>query len=187
MSQQVYQERALAASLKFRYPSAVTFGRLAYVVCIGLAVAFGIRWWVVEPIVIASPSMEPTLLTGVQLFNDKITLKLRDIRRGDIIVFAPPEGEPSHELVKRVVGLPGETVELRQKRVYIGGEPLREPYAQFKRKDEQLQGDNLGPITLSKRCLFVLGDNRDESRDSAVWSDPCLPVSKVKGLVRGAF
>lgn len=165
----------------------MSLGRLLYVVGIGLGLAFGLRWWVVEPIVIASPSMEPTLLTGVPLFNDKLTLKFRRLRRGDIIVFAPPAGEPAHELVKRVIGLPGETVELRSKRVYINGEPLVERYVEHKRKDEALQGDSLGPLTVPKDAVFVLGDNRDESRDSSVWADPFLPLANVKGLVRGAF
>jgi signal peptidase I len=162
-------------------------GRLLYLAGIAVGVTLAMRACVVEPIYIASPSMEPTLLTGVSVFSDKLTPRLRSLERGDIIVFRPPEGESSHELVKRVIGLPGETVELKEKKVYINGEALTEPYVQHKRKDELLQGDSLGPLIVPRGAVFVLGDNRDESRDSSIWKDPFLRLSNVRGIVRGAF
>lgn len=161
--------------------------RLLYLVGIAVGITLFMRSCVVEPISIASASMEPTLLTGVSVFTDKMTLRFRSLRRGDIIVFRPPAGESPHELVKRVIALPGETVELKEKKVFINGEALREGYARHKRRDERLKGDNLGPLTVPRKRLFVLGDNRDESRDSASWEDPFLPVENVRGLVRGAF
>jgi signal peptidase I len=163
------------------------FGRIFYLVGIAVAITLFMRACVVEPISIASASMEPTLLTGVSVFTDKLTLNFRGLKRGDIIVFVPPAGESAHELVKRVIALPGETVELREKKVFINGEELRESYVQHKRKGEILKGDTLGPLVVPRNRVFVLGDNRDESRDSSSWADPFLPVANVRGVVRGAF
>lgn len=164
----------------------LSLSRLLFLVGLALAVVLPVRRWVLEPISIASASMEPTLLTGVSLFQDKLTLRLRCLRRGDIIVFRSPVGD-EHEFVKRVIGLPGETVELKGKKVYIGGRELDEPYVKHVRGAEVLEGDTLGPLVVPARSLFVLGDNRDESKDSSVWKDPFLPVDDVRGLVRGAY
>lgn len=162
-------------------------GRLLYLVGLAVGITLFMRACVVEPISIASASMEPTLLTGVSVFTDKLTLNFRKLRRGDIIVFTPPAGESAHEMVKRVIALPGETVELREKKVLINGQELQERYVQHKRKDERLKGDSLGPLAVPRKKIFVLGDNRDESRDSSSWEDPFLPVENVRGLVRGAY
>lgn len=161
--------------------------RLLFLVAVAVGITLVARWWVIEPIYIASASMEPTLLTGVSLVNDKLTLKLRRPRRGDIIVFRPPEGGTAADRVKRVIAVGGETVELREKKVLIDGKYLDEPYAVHKRKDERLEGDSLGPLVVPKGCLFVLGDNRDESKDSSVWKDPFLKLDDVDGLVRGLY
>ena len=74
-------------------------------------------------------------------------------------------------MIKRVIGLPGEAIEIRGKKVFINGSALDEPYAAFKRKDEILVGDNLGPIKIPADSFFVMGDNRDESGDSRDWKD----------------
>lgn len=162
-------------------------GRLLYLFGIAAAVVLPLRLWVFEPIYIATASMEPTLKVGVHVFMDKMTFRFREPKRGDIIVFAPPEGEEAHELVKRVIAVPGDTVELKEKKVVINGATVDEPWAHHKRSEEQLTGDNRGPYTLPADAFFVLGDNRDESRDSSVWEDPFLPRKKVRGIVRGFY
>lgn len=170
----------------------MSLGRLLFLLAVALAVVLPVRLWVLEPIYIASASMEPTLPVGRHLFTDKLTLRLRSPRRGDIVVFVSPVGEED-EAVKRVIALPGETVELKEKKVFVNGQELDEPYARHTRAMEKLEGDNLGPLVVPPGKLFVLGDNRDESKDSSVWKDAAgerlyfLPTASVRGVVRGVY
>jgi len=145
-------------------------GRLLYLLALALAVVLPLRAWVGEPITIASPSMEPALKVGSLMILDKWTLSGRGPRRGDIVSFRSPVGP--EDLVKRVVAVPGETVELRAKRVFVDGKELSEPYAVHSRPEERLEGDDLAALVVPDRCYFVLGDNRDESKDSSVWKTP---------------
>jgi signal peptidase I len=170
----------------------VSPGRLLFLFLIAAGIVLPVRAWVLEPIYIPTASMEPTLPVGRHLFCDKVTLKRRKIRRGDIIVFRPPTGE-AEEMVKRVIAVPGETVELREKAVFIDGKQLDEGYVQHKRAGEQLAGDTLAPQLVPEDSYFVLGDNRDESNDSASWRDadgqplPFVRGRDVVGLVRGIY
>lgn len=138
-------------------------------VAIALLVVLPIREWVGEPIYVASPSMEPTLKTGTMLILDKMTLCFRAPKRGDILSFRSPVER--RDLLKRVIALPGETVELRRKAVFINGQSLAEPYAVHSRSGEDLVGDTMGPLLVPPGHYFMLGDNRDESSDSSVWKD----------------
>ena len=167
--------------------------RILKLLVIAGAAAALLRAFVVEGIYIASASMEPALPVGAHVFLDKVTLRLREPRRGEIVVFRSPV-EPDVDLVKRVIAVGGETVELRAKAVFIDGAALPEPYAAHRRAEERLEGDDLGPLAVSARTLFVLGDNRDESNDSSVWKDPktgepvrFVPLASVRGLVRGFY
>ena len=163
-------------------------GRLLKLFLIALAVVLPVRAWVAEPIYVASPSMEPTLKTGTLLVLDKLTLRVRSPQRGDVLSFLSPVG--SHDLLKRVVALPGETVEMREKVVFINGKELDEPYVVHSRAGEKLQGDNMSPLVVPERGFFVLGDNRDESNDSSVWKDAdgmplrFLRLKLIQGIVR---
>jgi signal peptidase I len=136
--------------------------------------------------------MEPTLPVGRHLFADKLSLRLRFLRRGDIVILRSPLGD-GEDLVKRVIALAGEAVELREKKVFINGRELEEPYAQHKRALERLDGDSIGPLIVPEGKIFVLGDNRDESRDSSVWKNASgeriyfIPIEDVVGLVRGIY
>ena len=163
------------------------------VALVTLAAALLARRWVVVPIVIASGSMSPTLPVGQRLFQDRLTYLFRGPRRGEIIAFRNPVGE-DHESIKRVIAVAGDTVELRRKRVWLNGAPLHESYTRYTRPDELLAGDDLGLLRVPEGALFVLGDNRDESNDSASWRDPAtggriyfLKTSDVTGKVRGAY
>lgn len=167
--------------------------RTAIIVITTVICVLAARRWLGEPIYIASDSMAPTLTKGHHLLLDKLTYRFRAPRRGEILAFRSPVGE-DHESVKRVVAVGGDTVELRSKKVYLNGEPQLEVYAYYARPDEALAGDTLGPLTVPEDALFVLGDNRDNSRDSASWADPAtgeplhfLPVSAVTGKVRGVY
>jgi len=169
-----------------------TLSRAVTIALVTLAAALLGRAYIVEPIYIASASMEPTLTEGTRFFLDKLTFRFRAPRRGEVISFRPRKGG-GIESVKRVIAVGGDEVEIRAKQVRLNGEPLVESYAEHRRGDVLLDGDNLGPLTVPEGHLFVLGDNRDHSLDSSVWRneagerDPFLPLSEVTGLVRGAF
>ncbi|MBM3782678.1 MAG: signal peptidase I [Acidobacteria bacterium] len=143
---------------------------------------------------IPSGSMEPNLLIGDHLLVNKMVfgptgsslermvMPVRSVVRGDVLVFKYPE-EPSRDFIKRVVGLPGDTLELKGTQVYINGQPLSEPYALYQRlPDMLLPGDvrrAYGPVTIPDGHYFMMGDNRDDSQDSRYWG--FLPAGHIKG------
>jgi signal peptidase I len=161
-----------------------------------------IRTSVVEAFKIPTSSMEGTLLVGDFLLVNKavygarlpgtdLTLPpLAEPERGDVVVFHPPH-EPDKNYVKRVVGLPRDTLEMRDKNLYLNGSPVYEPYAQYvddggdavhpdmewqshhliasPPRDYHPTRDNWGPIVVPEARFFVLGDNRDNSEDSRYW------------------
>jgi signal peptidase I len=164
---------------------------------IAVVLALFVRTWVFQAFKIPSGSMEPNLLVGDHLIVNKMLfapaatgveralLPHRAIRRGDVIVFKSPE-EPDRDLIKRVIGLPGDRLELRRKRVYVNGQPLEEPYVQFLEAPStdgpERVGDlreSYGPVTVPDGQYFMMGDNRDNSQDSRYWG--FLPGSYVKG------
>lgn len=122
------------------------------------------------------------------LVLDKLTLRLRAPQRGDVLSFRSPVGD--QDLLKRVVALPGETIEMREKVVFINGKELEEPYIVHTRAGEKLEGDNMGPEIVPPHGFFVLGDNRDESNDSSVWKGSdgkplrFLRLTLIQGIVR---
>ncbi len=150
----------------------------ALVVAVLLALA--IRAFVVQAFVIPSGSMLPTLRIGDYLLVNKFVYLFRPIRRGDIIVFKFPQDE-TRDFIKRVIGLPGQQLEIRGRQVFIDGKPLKEPYAVYS-EPSQLDSPapyHLGPIVIPPDHLFVMGDNRDNSLDSRSWG--LLEESKVVG------
>jgi signal peptidase I len=163
-------------------------GRMLKLPAIALAIVLPLRFWVAEPIYVASPSMEPTLKTGTMMVLDKLTLRMRPPQRGDVLSFRSPVSEL--DMLKRVIALPGETIEMRDKAVFINGKELDEPYAVHSRASERLEGDNMGPLIVPEKGFFVLGDNRDESNDSTVWKDAdgnpmrFLRLRLIQGIVR---
>lgn len=153
----------------------------------GVGAAVPLRRWVVEPIYVASASMVPELPVGSRRLADKVTLRLRPPSRGDIVLFPSPTGE-ALSVGKRVIALPGETIEIRDRRVFIDGLELSEPYAVHLRPAGR--PENLGPLKVPPGAVFVLGDNRDESEDSSNWKDRegrpihYVPIAGLTGLVR---
>ena len=133
--------------------------------------------------------MAPTLPTGRHIMVNKMAYAFAAPRRGDIIMFDSPL-DPDRGLVKRVIGISGDHIEIRKKKVILNGMELEEPYVQHTRPDELLQGDDEPEVVVPKDTVFVLGDNRDVSGDSRDWKDsegrwiPFLPLDKVRGLVQ---
>ncbi|MFA5564546.1 MAG: signal peptidase I [Acidimicrobiia bacterium] len=133
------------------------------VVGVALAVAFAIKIFLIQAFYIPSASMEPTLKAGDRVLVNKVSYRLHDVHRGDVIVFRRPPNEPPssiEDLIKRVVGLPGDTVEGRDGMVYINGLPLDEPYL-----PEETYTSTFATIHVPAGHVFVLGDNRGDSRD----------------------
>lgn len=133
-----------------------------------VAAALLVRAFVVQTFWIPSKSMEDTLAVRDRVLVDKVSLRFRDAHRGDIVVFRRPEGvggDPGiDDLIKRVVALPGETVEFADGRVVVDGRPLDEPYLE---PGTQTQGD--GRVVVPVGRLWVMGDNRSNSLDSRVF------------------
>lgn len=167
-------------------------------IVIAVILALFIRTFVVQAFKIPTGSMENNLLVGDHLLVNKFVfgpaptgleralLPVDDIARGDVIVFKYPE-EPERDFIKRVIGLPGETVELRRKQVYIDGQPIEEPYVHFlvppSPEGQEVAPydvrESYGPVTVPADHYFVMGDNRDNSQDSRWWG--FLPRDYVKG------
>ncbi len=164
-------------------------------IIVAVVLALIIRTFIVQAFKIPSGSMEDTLLIGDHLlvckflygtkipFTDSKILKIRDPKRGDVIVFEYPE-DPSKDFIKRVVGLPGDVVEGRDKKVFVNGKPFENPHEIHKEKEiipkAQNPRDTFGPVTVPPDSYFVMGDNRDRSYDSRFWG--FVRSSKIKGL-----
>ena len=136
-------------------------------------VAIVIRTFVLQAFYIPSSSMEPTLKIDDKVLVNKLSYKFHDINRGDIVVFERPPGETDpkiKDLIKRVIGLPGEEVEMHQCIVYINGRALHEPYLDGRK----FSNCEYGPVHVAANSLFVMGDNRPASKDSTVFG----PISK---------
>jgi signal peptidase I len=172
---------------------------------IAVVLALFIRTFVVQAFKIPTGSMEQNLLIGDHLLVNKFVfgpaissverslLPMKDIARLDVVVFKYPK-DPTRDFIKRVIGLPGETVELRSKRVFINGKQLQEPYVYYLEdppplpQDGDLQGEvqagadprvTYGPVTVPPGHYFVMGDNRDNSEDSRYWG--FMPRENLKG------
>jgi len=162
--------------------------------------ALFIRTFVVQAFKIPTGSMENNLLIGDHLLVNKFVfgptesgleralLPIGTIKRGDVLVFKYPV-EPDRDFIKRTIGLPGETLEVRDKKVFINGKPLDEPYVHFLEAAQSPSEtaevtsfdvrERYGPVTIPPDQYFMMGDNRDNSADSRYWG--FLPRENVKG------
>ena len=165
-------------------------------ICVAVILALFVRTFVVQAFKIPTGSMEKNLLIGDHLLVNKFVfaptlsafertlLPIDEIERGDIVVFKYPE-EPERDFIKRVIGMPGDTIELKQKRVYVNGTMLDEPYVQYLSPPEESSPQDFdvrvqyGPVTVPPGHYFMMGDNRDNSQDSRYWG--FMPRSYVKG------
>lgn len=136
-------------------------------VALSLVFTFGFHTLVAESRYVASGSMLPTLEVNDRLLIDKLSYRWSNPERGDIIVFSPTDKLKQQNvrdtLIKRLIGLPGEKVEIKEGRVYINNRLLREKYAAEKQRYEW------GPVTVPANSYLVMGDNRDNSYDGRYW------------------
>ena len=144
--------------------------RWIFLIVLGVFGSILFRTYGCEGIYVATPSMEPTIPVGTHFFVDKCSFLFRGPRRGEIVVLASPV-DPLKDLVKRVIGLPGEVIEIKNKAVFISRNKLKEPYAFYTRKEEILAGDTMEEHVIPEASYFIMGDNRDESQDSTTWKD----------------
>jgi signal peptidase I len=170
---------------------------------IALALALVIRAFLVQAFSIPSGSMQPTLLIGDYLLvnkfiygirnplTNKILISMAKPQRGDVVVFIYPQ-DPTKDYIKRVIGLPGDRVQIINKKVYINGKLLETPQAvntdpliipADRGSHESVRRDNLGPVVVPEDSYFVLGDNRDHSYDSRFWGFVSLDALRGKAFV----
>jgi len=164
-------------------------------IIIAVILALIIRTFIVQAFKIPSGSMEDTLAIGDHIlvskfiygtkipFLDKRLFKIRDPKRGDVIVFEYPE-DPSKDFIKRVIGVPGDVVQVVSKTVMVNAKPYVNPHEVHKEKDvipaAQNPRDNTKQIVVPPDSYFVMGDNRDRSYDSRFWG--FVKMDKIKGL-----
>jgi len=172
-----------------------TLREYAEAIIIAILLALFIRTFIVQAFKIPSGSMIETLQIGDHILVNKFLYGLkipytgldlfpiRNPRRLDVIVFKYPEDE-TKDFIKRVIGLPGDVVEVRNKTVYVNNKALVEPYAIHRDPitlppEARSPRDNLGPLTVPEDSYFVMGDNRDQSLDSRFWG--FVKRGKIKG------
>ncbi|MFZ8803497.1 MAG: signal peptidase I [Candidatus Calescibacterium sp.] len=156
---------------------------------IALVLAVFIRTFAVQAYKIPSGSMIPTLLVGDYILVNRLAYGLRipyykyifrwgEIKRGDVIVFVFPE-DPSKDFIKRVIALPGETIEIKRKKIYIDGREIEDKWGFFSDNYFGPPRDDFGPFQVPPEHVFVMGDNRDESNDSRFWGP--VNIQNIKG------
>ena len=138
----------------------------ALVVVIALVVALGVRTFLLAHFVVEGSSMYSTLETGDRVFVNKVSYRLHDPNRGDVVVLHEIRGTTERDLIKRVIAVGGEEVEMRSCEVRIGGQLLLEPYLDPTIVTPGNCGGDFGPILVPEGTVFVMGDNRAGSQDS---------------------
>jgi signal peptidase I len=147
-------------------------------VAIIILIAFFVRFFLFQPFVVEGSSMEPNFHNGEYLLVNKLSYRLTQPHRGDVIVFHPPTA-PSVNYIKRIIALPGETVEIRGGEIFVNQAKVDEPYIPTGQTlVRNSQAANL-KATLNENEYFVLGDNRDHSSDSREWGN--VPRENIVG------
>lgn len=168
-----------------------TFREYTEAILIALVLAFIIRSFIVQAFKIPSGSMIPTLLVGDHILVNKFifgpqipftkvrVFSFKKPERGEVVVFLEPT-ERKKDFIKRVIGLPGETIQVIDRKVHINGKPLEEDTYAYYASSRYVRGlDNHGPIKIPEDCYFMMGDNRENSSDSRVWGP--VPFELMKG------
>ncbi len=133
-----------------------------------------IKKYVIFNVEVPTGSMENTIMIGDRAATFRLAYLFNDPKRGDIVVFPFPDDEKM-DYIKRIIGLPGETIEGRDGLVYIDGEALKEPYV-----TAEIDSD-FGPYHVPEDCYFMMGDNRNNSADSRYWDNKYVERDKIEG------
>ena len=142
------------------------------VIVSAIIIALFVDFVIIANAVVPTGSMESTIPAGSRIMGLRLYYNFKDPERGDIVIFKYPDDEKV-DYLKRIIGLPGETVEIASGKVYIDGELLDEPYL-----DEEPTGD-FGPYQVPEDSYFMLGDNRAVSKDSRYWTNTYVRRDKI--------
>jgi signal peptidase I len=179
-----------ATKAEMAAPWSAQIWEYAKIISLSIVLALVIRSFVVQAFHIPSGSMIPTFLEGDRVlvskfsfgvrnpFTNAVWIKIGEPQRGDVVVFKYPE-DPKTDFVKRVIGLPGEKVEILASQIYVNGSPVEDSHAYFRRTDLSNLYRNFGPIVVPANSYFMMGDNRDQSNDSRMWG--CVDASLLRG------
>ena len=132
-------------------------------VIIIIVLAFIIRVYLIQPFIVEGESMEPTFQNNDYLITEKVSFRIHAPQRGEVIIFHPPDN-PSLNYIKRLIGLPGDRIQIKDGQVFVNGEKIDESY--LATDSNTFAGKESYSVTLNQDEYFVLGDNRDHSRDS---------------------
>lgn len=147
------------------------------IIVVAAAIALILNTFIIANSEVPSGSMETTIMTNDRILGSRLTYKFGDPERGDIVIFdhVSGPGRGKTRFVKRIIGLPGESVDIRDGHVYIDGSetPLDEPYLHEGMKPETLQ------FQVPEGCYFMMGDNRNYSTDARYWADHYVPKNKI--------
>lgn len=144
------------------------------VVVVAVVLAYFVNHFIIVNAIVPSSSMETTIMTGDRVIGNRLAYSFSEPERGDIIIFKFPDDE-SKLYIKRLIGLPGETVEIKEGKVFVDGEALDEPYLTVTTEG------TFGPYTVPEGHYFMLGDNRNNSADSRYWNNTYLAREKIVG------
>jgi signal peptidase I len=145
------------------------------VFAVAIVLSMAINQWVIYKISSPTPSMQNTFLIGEKVVIYRLAYLFDEPDRGDIVVFANPVDPEEDDYIKRIIGLPGETVEGKDGVVYIDGQPLEENYLR-----EYMEG-SFGPYEVPEGTYWMMGDNRNESGDARFWPDKYIPLKEIRG------
>ena len=150
---------------------------LVVTLVLAIVIAVILKFFIIDSCRILSESMASTLNTNDRIIVFKLAYYFEEPERGDIIIFEPPaEMDEGADFIKRIIGLPGETVEVKSGiGVYINGEFIEEPYI------NEIPNYDFGPVTVPENNYIVFGDNRNRSADSHYWSYPYITFDDIDG------
>lgn len=155
------------------------FGRwlleIVVMVALAFALAMVIKTWIVQPFLVPSPSLEPTIMTNDRVLVNKFIYRFTSPARGDIVVFPDPSNRlPA--LIKRIVAVGGDTVDIKDGKLWLNGKPQDEPYTHGK---PTLKGTVPMPLTVPPGYVFLMGDNRTDSQDARYFGPQ--PATVIEG------
>ncbi len=155
---------------------------ISWLMVIGIAVlaAFIINKTIIFKVKTPTGSMENTIMSNEKGYVFRLAYLFGSPERGDIVVFPFPDNE-SEKRIKRIIGLPGETIEGRDGTVYINGEPLEEPYVKEPWGDAVDREGSFGPYLIPEDSYFMMGDNRVPSLDARQWKEKFVKKNKIYG------